>query len=221
MLEKCGWRRKDVWSLRSQANQHLEFGRPGWSSHWNRRLRDSCILKAKWRKYFKKERMWSMKSVLYHISQSVQFLSRVPLFATPWTAADQASLSITNSRSPLKPMSIELVMTSNHLILCHPLLLLPSIFPNIRVFSKESVLHMRWAKYWRFSFNISHYFTSMWDECNCVVVWAFFGIAFLWVGMKTDLFQSCGHCWVFQICWHIECSTFTPSSLRIWDDLQT
>ena len=118
MLEKCGWRRKDVWSLRSQANQHLEFGRPGWSSHWNRRLRDSCILKAKWRKYFKKERMWSMKSVLYHISQSVQFLSRVPLFATPWTAADQASLSITNSRSSLKLMSIESVMPSNHLIFC-------------------------------------------------------------------------------------------------------
>ena len=60
--------------------------------------------------------------------------------------------------------------------------------------------------------NFKHYFTSMWDECNCVVVWAFFGI-----GMKTDLFQSCGHCWVFQICWHIFCSTFTASSFRIWN----
>ena len=73
---------------------------------------------------------------------------------TPWTAAHQASLSITNSRSPPKPMSIELVIPSNHLILCRPLLL-PSIFPSIRVFSNESTLHMRWPKYWNFSFNIS------------------------------------------------------------------
>ena len=74
---------------------------------------------------------------------------------TPWTAACQASLSITNSWSLLKPMSIELVMPSNHLILCHPLLLLPSIFPSIRVFSNESALHIRWPKYWSCSFNIS------------------------------------------------------------------
>ena len=60
-----------------------------------------------------------------------------------------------------------------------------------------------------------HYFASVWDECNCAVVWAFFGIAFLGIGMKTDLSQSCGHCWVFQICWHIECSTFRVSSFRI------
>ena len=65
--------------------------------------------------------------------------------------------------------------------------------------------------------NFEHYFTSVWDECNCVVVWAFSGIAFLWDWMKTDLFQSCGHCWVFQICWHIECSTFTASCFRIWN----
>ena len=65
--------------------------------------------------------------------------------------------------------------------------------------------------------NFEHYFTSMWDECNCAVVWAFFGIAFLWIGMKTDCFQSCGHCWVFQICWNIECMTFTASSFRIWN----
>ena len=86
---------------------------------------------------------------------SVQSLSHVRLFATPWTAACQASLSITNSQSPPKLMSIELVMPSNHLILCRPLLLLPSIFPSIRVFSNESVLCIRWPKYWSFSFSIS------------------------------------------------------------------
>ena len=64
--------------------------------------------------------------------------------------------------------------------------------------------------------NFEHYFASVWDECSCAVVWAFFGIALLGIGMKTDLFQSCGHCWVFQICWHIECSTLTASSFRIW-----
>ena len=85
----------------------------------------------------------------------VQLLSRVWLFVTPWTAARQASLSITNSWSLLKLMFIESVMPSNHLILCHPLLLLPSIFPSIRVFSNESALLIRWPKYWSFSFNIS------------------------------------------------------------------
>ena len=78
-----------------------------------------------------------------------------PLFLTPWTAAHQASLSITNSQNLLKLMSIEFVMPSNYLILCRPLLLLPSIFPSIRVFSNESVLHIRWPKYWNFSFSIS------------------------------------------------------------------
>ena len=86
---------------------------------------------------------------------SVQSLSRVWLFVTPWTAASQASLSITNSRSLFKCMSIELVMPSNHLILCRPLLLPPSIIPSIRVFSNESALHIRWPKYWSFSLNIS------------------------------------------------------------------
>ena len=86
---------------------------------------------------------------------SVQSLSHVQLFATPWSAALQVSLSITNSRSPPKPMSIESVMVCNHLILCHPLLLLLSIFPNIRVFSNESTLRIWWPKYWSFSFNIS------------------------------------------------------------------
>ena len=87
---------------------------------------------------------------------SVQFsCSVIWLFKTPWTAAHQASLTITNSRSLLRLMSIKSVMPSNHLILCRPLLLLPSIFPSIRVFSNESVLHIRWPKYWSFSFNTS------------------------------------------------------------------
>ena len=86
---------------------------------------------------------------------SVQSLSCVWLFVTLWAAARQASLSITNSQSWLKLMSIELVMPSNHFILCRPLLLLPSIFPRIRVFSNKSVLHIRWPKYLSFSFNIS------------------------------------------------------------------
>ena len=90
-----------------------------------------------------------------HWFSSVQLLSCVWLFATLWIAARQVSLSITNSQSPPKPMSIVSVMPSNHLILCRPLLLLPSIFPSIRVFSNESALHMRWPKYWSFSFNIS------------------------------------------------------------------
>ena len=86
---------------------------------------------------------------------SVQALSRVRLFATPWTAARQASLSITSSQSSHKLMSIKSVMPSSHLILCHPLLLLPSIFPSIKVFSNESTLCIRWPKYWSFSFSIS------------------------------------------------------------------
>ena len=86
---------------------------------------------------------------------SVQSLSRVQLFATQWTAALQASLSITNSWSLLQLLSIELVMPSNHLILCHSLLLPPSVFCSIRIFSNESVLHIRWPKYWSFSISIS------------------------------------------------------------------
>ena len=85
---------------------------------------------------------------------SVRSLSHVWLFTTPWTAAHQASLSITNFQCVFKLTSIEPVMPSNHPILCHPLLLLPSIFPSIRVFSKESVFHIRWPKYWSFSFSI-------------------------------------------------------------------
>ena len=86
---------------------------------------------------------------------SVQSLSYVRLFVTPWTASRQASLSITNSWSLLKLMPIESVMPSNHLIFCHPLLLPPSFFPSLRVFSNESVLRVRWPKYWSFTFSIS------------------------------------------------------------------
>ena len=91
----------------------------------------------------------------YQYISSFQSLSRVQLFATLWTAAHQASLSGTNSQSLLKLISIESMMPSNHLILCHPLLLPPSIFPNIRVFSNESALRIRWPRYWTFSFSIS------------------------------------------------------------------
>ena len=95
-----------------------------------------------------------MTELLTYIS-SVQLLSHVQLFVTPWTATHQASLSITNCLSLPKSMSIESVMPSNHLILCHSFLLLPSIIPSIRVFSNESALCIRWLKYWSFSFNIS------------------------------------------------------------------
>ena len=92
---------------------------------------------------------------------SVQSFSRVPLFATPWTAARQASLSITNSQSLLKLMFIESVMPSNHLILCRPLLLPPSIFPSIRVFSHESVLRIMWPKYWSFCISPSNEYSGL------------------------------------------------------------
>ena len=95
------------------------------------------------------------KNMLFLLTWKWKSLCHVQLFATPWTAAHQASLSISNSQSLLKLMSIESVIPSNHLILCHPLLLLPSIFLSIRVFSNESVLHIRWPKYWNFSFSIS------------------------------------------------------------------
>ena len=107
---------------------------------------------------------WPPSCFLCHLGYSrsvfnprviVQLLSHVLLFATPWTAARQASLPFTISWSLLKPMSTESVMPSNHLILCHPLLLLPSIFLSIRVFSIESLLRIRWPKYWSFSFSIS------------------------------------------------------------------
>ena len=99
--------------------------------------------------------MKTVNPISHSVPVSVQSLSRVRLFVTPWTTAHQASLSITNSQSPPKPMSIESVMPSNHLILCRPLLLLPPIPPSIRVSSNASTLPMRWPKYWSFSFSIS------------------------------------------------------------------
>ena len=97
----------------------------------------------------------NLKSLLKFQFSSVQSLSCVQIFAAPWTAARQASQSITKSQSLLKLMSTESEMPSNHLILCHPLLLPPSIVPSIRVFSNESILHIRWPKYWNFNFSIS------------------------------------------------------------------
>ena len=106
-------------------------------------------------KSIKEKGTYATHSEASNQSSSVQSLSRVQLFVTPWAAARQASLFITNSWSLLKLMSIESVMPSSHFILCHPLLLPPSTFPSIRVFSNESVLHIRWPKYWSFSFSIS------------------------------------------------------------------
>ena len=124
----------------------LENPRQGWEAWWG-----AVYGVAQSRTWLK----WcSCSSSIVEVARSVQSLSHVQLFVTPWKAAHQAFLSITNSQSLLKFMSTELVMPSNHLILCHPCLLLPSIFPNIRVFSDESVLHIRWPKYWTFSFNI-------------------------------------------------------------------
>ena len=114
---------------------------------------------------------------------SVQSLSRVRLFATPWTAAHQASLSITISRSLLKLMSIELVVPSNHLILCHPLFLLPSIFPIIRVFSNESVLCITWPKYYCFSIHAS-------NECSRLISFRMYWLDLLAVqGTLKSLLQ--------------------------------
>ena len=101
-----------------------------------------------------------LKSFYFQTYSSVQWLSHVLLFGTPWTAACKASLSITNCQSLLKLMSIEPVMPSNHLILCRPLLLLPSIFPSIRVLSNESVLPIRWPKYWSFSISPFHEYSG-------------------------------------------------------------
>ena len=105
--------------------------------------------------------LWFGPGIELRKVSSVQSLNHVWLFVTPWTAAGQASLSITSSRSLLKLMSIESVMPSNHLILCRPLLLLPLIFPSISVFSNESVLHSRWPKYWSFSISPSNEYSGL------------------------------------------------------------
>ena len=135
---------------------------------------------------------------------SVQSLSRVQLFATSWIVACQASLSITNSQSLPKPMSIESVMPSSHLILCRPLLLLPPVLPSIRVFSNESTLHMRWPKYWSFSFSISPS-----NEHSGL-------ISFRWTGWIS--LQSKGLSRVFSNTIVQKCQFFSTqlSSLRLW-----
>ena len=131
----------------------------------------------------------------YTTFSSVQLLSHVQLFATPWTAARQASLSITNSWSLLKLMSIESVMPSNHLILRHPLLLLPSIFPSIRVFSNESALHIRWPKYLSCSFNISpsndysELISFRIDWFDLLAVWGTFKSLLQHHSSKASIFQ--------------------------------
>ena len=137
------------------------------------------------------KKTWLLKGICKHLwywvlsvqFSSVQSLSHVQLFVTPWTAAHQASLSITNSRSSLKLRCIESEMPSNHLIL-YLLLLLPSIFPNIRVFSSESIVHIRWPKYWSFSFSIS--------PSNAYSDWFTLG----WTGWIS--LQSKGHSRVFS-----------------------
>ena len=118
-------------------------------------------------------RLTLSQSLVWDQFSSAQLFSGVWIFAAPWTAAHQASLSITNSRSLLKLMFIIFVMPSNHLILCRPLLLLPSIFPSITVFSNESVLHIRWPKDWSFSFSISPF-----SECSGLI---FFGMDWLYL----------------------------------------
>ena len=117
---------------------------------------DESVLRIRWPKY------WSFSFIFY--GHSVQLLSQVQLFATPWIAARQASLSITNSWSLLKLMSVESVMPSNHLIFCHPLLLLPSILPRIRVFSNESVLRIRWIANYTEK-RMREAFTILQDQC--------------------------------------------------------
>ena len=144
----------DIWILHFAKKTNKFFGEMNISSNTFHFL----VEKYKFEEYFfiifwKEENLLQQHSLVQF--SSVKLLSHVRLFVTQWTTARQASLSITNSRSPPKPMSIELVMPSNHLILCHPLLLLPSIFPSISVFSNESALYFRWPKYWSFSFNIS------------------------------------------------------------------
>ena len=138
--------------IRRQLNKRRAWHKSTYLQNRNRLIWQRTDLCWSWRTGREQDglgvRGWS-------VSQSVQSLSHVRLFATPWTAARQASLSITNSRSLHKPMSIVSVIPSNHLILCRPLLLPPSIFPSIRVFSNESALCIRWPKYQSFSFNIS------------------------------------------------------------------
>ena len=131
----------------------MAIGKSKMNSHVQKGLMKTCEIIV----YWKFSLIYIFHNTVYKnlAFSSVQLLNHIWLFVTPQTAARQASLSITNSQSLLKLMSIRSVMSYNHLILCHPLFLLPSIFPSIRVFSNESVPHNRWLKYWSFSFSIS------------------------------------------------------------------
>ena len=158
----CVWLFVTLWTVAHQAPQSMGFSRQeywsglpcpssrgsSWSRDWTCISCVSCIAGE----FFT---CWAIREAPNMCISSVQWLSCVRLFATPWIAARQASLSVTNSRSSPKLMSIESVMPSSHLILCGPLLLLPSIPPSSRVFSNESTLRMRWPKYWSFSSSIS------------------------------------------------------------------
>jgi len=149
-----GWGERWEGGSREQGHMYTY----GWFMLMYGRNRHNIVnitIKINFKKVINKTVWYSHTKEDYLATVPVQSLSRVWLFATPWTAASQASLSITNSWSLPKPMSIELVMPSNHLILRCPLLLLPSILPSIRVFPNESALRIRWPKYWSFSFNIS------------------------------------------------------------------
>ena len=132
--------------------------------------------------------VWVSRAISVRIS-SVQSLSRIQLFVTPWTEACQASLSVTNSQSLLKLMYCKLVMPSNHLILCCPLLLLHSLFSSIRVFSNESVLHIMWPKYWRFSFSISSSNDCSFSR-NCISNFLFFSFS-----CAGDAGMTLSRCW--------------------------
>ena len=145
----------DMWSLLQQLLQFVLKNKQqeNKANTFNRRWK--CFISwSNWQHWY-----FRFVHITIHIGSaqfsSVQLLSRVRFFATPWTAAHQASLSVTNSWSLLKLISIESVIPSNHLIFCRPLFLLPSVFPSIRVFSSESALCIRWPKYWSFSFSIS------------------------------------------------------------------
>ena len=141
----------------SVANKEISAHNPGAEPH-ERHAQSVCVFNVFTEHYsltLTCQALFFMLGTIIGLFNSVQWLSRVWIFATPWTAARQASLSITNSRSPPRPMSIEWMMPSNHFILGRPLLLLLSIFSSIRDFSSELALHMRWPKYWRLSLNIS------------------------------------------------------------------
>ena len=140
----------DLWTSKTWSNTIVQPVYPTFFSDIQKKTKKNYIT---WKNYSLLHP--EFKGIFLTKSVSVQSLSHVCLFAIPWIAACQASLSITNSWSPPKPMFIESVMPSNHLILCRPLFLLPSIFPSIRVFSNESALRIRWPKYWSHSFNIS------------------------------------------------------------------